>query len=220
MKINTVKSRKDIGFPQKNQWCNMPAKYTKNSLIIAGHSVMEKWETNYMKMLAAIVTKNRGSILEVGYGLGIATNFIRKYKGLNGHVIIEYHPEVLNKCKTKYAKEIKMGKMIPHLGLWEEVVPKLISESFDGILFDTYPLSEEQIHKNHFWFFEEAYRMLKPSGILTYYSDEADKFSNEHIKKLRSAGFKKIDYKICKVSPPKDCMYWNKKSMIAPIIIK
>lgn len=218
--MNTIKCRENIGFPKKKIWSKSPAVFTKNSLIILDHHVMERWETNYMKMLVSIVVKNKGDILEVGFGLGIATHFIQKYNKIRSHTIIECHPDVIKRCKKIYSKQIKDKKIKLLEGFWEDIVPKLPKESFDGILFDTYPLSKEQIHKNHFWFFKEAYRLLKKDGILTYYSDECKKFSKEHMKKLKEAGFKRFDFKICQVKPPKDCMYWNKKTIIAPIVIK
>ena len=218
--MDTTKTRKNIGFPKKEDWCKFTAIFTKNSLIIAGHSVMESWETNYMKMLASIVTKNGGNILEVGFGLGIATHFIRQYHTVKNHVIVEFHPDIIKNCKKIYSSEIKSGKIKLLKGFWEGIVQKLTDETFDGILFDTYPLSEEQIHKNHFWFFKEAHRLLKKNGVLTYYSDESKNFSKEHITKLKEVGFRKIDFKICKVHPPKNCMYWDKKTILAPIIIK
>ncbi|MCK5476533.1 MAG: methyltransferase domain-containing protein [Candidatus Aenigmarchaeota archaeon] len=173
-----------------------------------------------METLTNILTKNGGDILEVGFGLGIATNFIRQHKNIRNHTIIEFHPDVIKNCKKIYSKEINSGKIKLLEGFWENIVPNLSDESVDGILFDTYPLSEKQIHKNHFWFFKEAYRLLIKKGILTYYSDESKSFSEEHIEKLHKAGFIKIDSKICNVNPPKNCMYWSKRTILAPIIIK
>jgi len=209
--MDTIKHRKKIGFHSKQGWKKHSAIYTKNSLSIAGHQIMSIWEKNYMKRLANIATKKGGSILEIGYGMGISANFIEKSKKVKKHTIIEFHPDVIKKCKEKYNNEIKR-KIILFKGFWENVTKKLLSKSFDGIFFDTYPLHEKQIHKNHFYFFKEANRLLKKGGILTYYSDEAIKFSEEHLKELKQAGFKNINFKVCKVNPPKNCIYWNKKN--------
>jgi guanidinoacetate N-methyltransferase len=106
-------------------------------------------------------------------------------------------------------------------GFWEQITKNVIAdESLSGILFDTYPLHEEEIHQNHFPFFKEAYRMLKPGGVLTYYSDEIKDFSRAHLRALNDAGFIHIDKKICIVSPPKDCAYWQSNTIVAPIITK
>ncbi len=218
--MDTIQTRKELGFPKKRVWLETPAVFTESTLTIAGHSMMENWESNYMKMLASIAAKNCGKVLEVGFGLGISAHFIQQHGGVKNHVIIESHPDVIKKCRELYSDEIKAGKIKLIKGFWEEATKRLPSESFDGILFDTYPLSEGQIHKNHFWFFKEAYRLLKKGGVLTYYSDESKRFSKEHLGKLRGAGFKRIDHKLCKVSPPKNCMYWDKRTILAPIVIK
>lgn len=105
-------------------------------------------------------------------------------------------------------------------GFWEEVTPKLKDEIFDGILFDTSPIEKEVVYFHFFPFFKEAHRLLKKNGLFTYFSDEEKEFSKEHLKQLKSAGFSKIDYKICSVNPPKYCRYWKAKTIIVPIVFK
>jgi guanidinoacetate N-methyltransferase len=107
-------------------------------------------------------------------------------------------------------------------GFWQDVTPNLASGSLDGILFDTYPLTDEEIHSNHFWFFDEAFRLLKPGGILTYYSDEVNHFKANHFEKLQQAGFKAGDIgsEICSVTPPADCEYWQHDTILAPVVRK
>ncbi|PLX29071.1 hypothetical protein C0581_00170 [Candidatus Parcubacteria bacterium] len=217
--MNTSQSRKNLGFPEKEEWQKEPAHFTDESLFIAGHHVMDRWETKYMEKLSHIATQNGGHVLELGFGMGISAELIQKTKRAKTHTIIECHPEVAARCKEKYAQEIKDGKIILVEGFWEDVIDDLKDASYDGILFDTYPLTEEQVHKNHFWFFKDAYRLLKKGGVLTYYSDEEKNYSDEHLVKLHEAGFNHIGQHICKMYPPKN-MYWNEKSMIAPEIIK
>ena len=68
----TINTRKLIGFPKrKEDWAKARAIFSKHSLRIAGHPVMEDWETGYMKKLAKIASSNNGRVHEVGYVMGI-----------------------------------------------------------------------------------------------------------------------------------------------------
>ena len=220
--LGTIQSRKKIGFPaQKEHWNRAKAIFNKHSLRIAGHPVMEDWEQDYMEMLADIAASKGGKILELGYGLGLSAHSIQKYRPAQ-HLVIECHPDVIKKCVDDFREEIAFGKLHIFSGFWEAVTPSLASGIFDGILFDTYPMDEQEIHSNHFWFFKEAFRLLKPGGVLTYYSDEPRDFSKKHLEKLAEAGFGRheINSKICKVSPPRDCEYWQHDTIMAPIVRK
>lgn len=219
-KIDTVETRKQIGFPEKEEWNEAPAEYDGHTLRIAGHPVMEDWETSYMKRLAEIATFRGGSVLELGYGMGISAGFIEKNKEVESHTVIECHPDVCKKAIDDFRDSVEKSRFHLLTGFWQDVTPKLADESFDGILFDTYPLTEEEVHANHFWFFKEAHRLLKKGGILTYYSDEPKNFSTKHLLKLKEAGFHDINFEVCKVDTPKDCEYWQYDTMIAPIITK
>jgi len=214
----TYKERIKIGFNNLgDKWQTAPAIFTADTLRICGHPVMEGWEDNYMELLAEIVTLNNGIILEVGFGLGISSSYIQMHE-IDKHIIIEANKDVFEKAK-KFARKIK-HKIKLVFGFWEEAINLIEDNSIDGVLFDTYPLRPEEIHSNHFNFFNEAYRILKKNGVLTYYSDEINNFSKEHIKSLTKAGFKKISGKICQVNPPPNCQYWKSNKILAPIIIK
>ena len=215
----THKTRVDIGFQDRQAWKEAPAIFDEHSLKIFGHPVMEDWETPYMKELAKIATSKGGIILELGYGMGISAGFIQN-ANIQKHIIVEANHEVAEKAR-EFAKSAKYPVEILE-GFWEEVIDQVPDESVDGILFDTYPLSELEIHKNHFGFFRTAFKKLKPGGVFTYYSDEINTYHPVHLQKLLDAGFKKenINGEVIPMSPPPDCQYWKENTMLAPIVIK
>jgi len=214
----TLKERLAIGFDDlKERWRSAQATLTDNSLTICGHPVMERWEEAYMKDLAEIAGSQGGRVMEVGFGLGISAAFIQQ-QPIEEHVIIEANKDVYLAAQRFASAAAKPTRIM--FGFWEAIVPYLPDGSFSGILFDTYPLAADEVHQNHFPFFKEAHRLLKPGGVLTYYSDEASEFSPEHAACLRSAGFGGIDSRLCRVDPPADCKYWRAKSILSPIIRK
>lgn len=214
----THQSRCEIGFLSDfHLWKDEKATFTKNELIINGHPVMERWEKEYMGELAAIASRNGGTVLEIGFGMGISAEFIQSY-AIDKHLIIEANTDVFGMLK-QFARE-SARPIEPLHGFWQDITKTLPDGSISGILFDTYPLTEEEIHQNHFTFFDEAYRLLKPGGVLTYYSDEIDDFSPQHLAKLKHAGFESPEKKICKVTPPQNCQYWKSNTILAPIITK
>lgn len=214
----TYATRSTIGFADEwRSWQDAPAQLSQGKLEIQGHPVMEDWETPYMEELAAIATQNGGRVLEVGFGLGISATYVQSHP-IGEHVIIEANRDVFERL-TAFARSAR-HTVTPWFGFWQDVVPQLDTVSFDGILFDTYPLQAAEVHTNHFPFFQHAYRLLKPGGVLTYYSDEVTELSPPHIATLQAAGFQEISYKVCPVTPPTTCLYWTSHTIIAPIIRK
>lgn len=184
------------------------------------NQIMQKWETPYMKQLAKIATSEGGQVLEVGFGMGISAGFIQESKKIDSHTVIECHPLVIASAKKKFPKAIQTKRMRILKGFWEDVTKTLPDKSFDGILFDSCPLDKEVEFFQFFPFFKEAFRLLKDDGTFTYFSDEPKIISTEHKKLLKKAGFKDIKFKVSPVNPPRDCMYWKHKTIVAPIIKK
>lgn len=215
----THQSRIGIGFlPDFHMWKDQKATFTDEELIIHGHPVMERWEDNYMCELASIAASQGGDVLEVGFGLGISAHYIQTHAAINTHIVIEANADVYDEL-LRFAQG-STHPVKPMLGFWQEVSSLIPDGSITGILFDTYPLTTEEIHQNHFTFFAEAYRLLRPGGVLTYYSDEIDSFGEVHLEKLHEAGFTDIEKRLCFVAPPLDCKYWKSNTILAPIITK
>lgn len=212
----THATRIAIGFNDRDAWRHAPAHFDSHTLEIEGHPVMEDWEEPYMELLAEIAASKGGLVLEVGFGMGISARHLQA-RSPDRHIIIEANRDV-------YAKLRDFARMRPtvepRFGFWEDIVPTIRPGTVSGILFDTYPLSEDEIHENHFPFFTEAYRLLSPGGVLTYYSDEIDSFSPRHLDALGTAGFTDIDSVVCPVTPPPDCAYWKSDTLLAPIVRK
>lgn len=214
----TKTSRANIGWTDViDNWKSSPAEFGEGILRIQGHPVMEDWETPYMAALAKVAASQGGRVLEVGFGLGISANFVQQ-QAVAEHVVIEANADVFCKLES-FAKHAKVP-CNPVFGFWQDVVSAMPSNSFDGILFDTYPMNDDEVHENHFPFFEHAFRLLRPGGVFTYYSDEAADYSSRHRARLEAAGFDRIEGRPCAVNPPADCLYWNKKSLLIPEIWK
>jgi guanidinoacetate N-methyltransferase len=202
-------------------WGDSPAAYDAHSLKIAGYPVMEDWELPYMERLAEIATSKGGTVLEVGYGMGIAAAALQARK-VDSHVVIECHPDVIARCVDTHRSALASGSMHLMTGYWQDVTPMLAAGSVDGILFDTYPVCPQEMVGTHLFFFEEAYRLLKPGGVLTYFTSETTTLGAPHLEGLERAGFERrnIHFELCPVDPPDDCRYWRSPTIVAPTIYK
>jgi guanidinoacetate N-methyltransferase len=214
----TVQARLQIGFPEgPGDWEEAEERASADALQICGHPVMEAWEDPYMRALAAVACRRGGRVLEVGFGMGISAGWVQTH-AIDEHVIIEANRAVFARLQGFAGQATRPVRAL--LGGWQEVCAALPAGSFDGILFDTYPITADEIHGNHFPFFPVARRLLRPGGVFTYYSDEIDHLSEPHLARLRAAGFSEIGWEVCPVAPPPGCLYWQSPTIVVPIVAR
>lgn len=147
--------------------------YTEDNKLIDefGNCVMMGWEKEWMKASAEVVCKNGGDILNIGFGLGIIDTYIQEYKP-SSHWIVEAHPDVYSKMLEDGWHRKDNVKVI--FGKWQDVVHTL--PSFDGIYLDTFMdsgLGDK--------FIPQLKKLLKPSGIFSYWEGKYNKYINPEL---------------------------------------
>lgn len=80
-------------------WRHLPVHYTSEGLDVGTQQVMQHWERPLMSHLVRNATRRRGRVLEVGFGLGIASAFANE-RGCEEYCIIEAHPQIAEAART------------------------------------------------------------------------------------------------------------------------
>ena len=104
----------------------------KITITETGEEVMMDWEDSLMSASSAYVTENGGDILEIGFGMGIASNYIQSHS-IDSHTIVENHPQILEKLKT-WANGKSNVTIISQS--WADVTGSL--STYDGVFYDAY----------------------------------------------------------------------------------
>tara|TARA_B100001121_G_C18687799_1_gene621577 strand:- start:178 stop:777 length:600 start_codon:yes stop_codon:yes gene_type:complete len=128
------------------------------------HQIMHNWETPLMAMDAKQICSKGGSILNIGYGMGIIDRFIRDYNPKK-HTIIEVHPLIADNAIKEGFKNVLVGD-------WYDIV-KGLDETFDAIYFDTFCFDNRPDWKIFAKYHVD--RLLKPGGIFSYFNRGAAK---------------------------------------------
>ena len=131
-----------------------------------GAEVMMNWETSIMEKSAEFICHNSGDVLEIGFGMGICSDYIQA-QGVNSHTIVEIHPEIIEKLKVW--ADGKSNVTIVE-GDWNSVNGL---STYDGIFIDTYG------DDNWASFKDFALAKAKSGAKITYWNNFTDK-RNEH----------------------------------------
>ena len=127
--------------------------------------VMMIWEDIIMEKSAEYICQSKGDILEIGFGMGICSDYIQA-QGVNSHTIVEIHPQIIEKLKVW--ADGKSNITIVE-GDWNSVN----LDTYDGIFIDTY--GDENWSK----FKDFAIAKAKDSAKITYWNNFTDN-RNEH----------------------------------------
>ena len=197
-------------------WQDSNAQYDESQLVILGQQVMQEWERPAMKAMAEFAAESHGDVLEVGFGMGISATYIQEI-GVKSYTVVEFNDgviEAFEEWRRGYPNsDIRLTR-----GKWQDTVSQL--GSYDGIFFDAYPTSEEEITayiRNSVTFaqafFPVAAGCLRKDGVFTYFTDEVDSLSRPHQRAVLEH-FSSLTLKVLKpLFPPEDCNYWWADSM-------
>jgi predicted O-methyltransferase YrrM len=201
-------------FIDEVSWAEATAEYAEGELIIAGQQVMQTWEARLMAAMADITARSHGDVLEIGFGMGISASMIQE-RGVASHTIIELNDDVLAHAQ-EWRSTIPDADIRIVRGSWQDTVASL--GRFDAVLYDVYPASDIEFAKMvevpfPADFFVAVNNLLRPNGVLTYYTNEIDSLSRWHQRHLLQ-NFRSFTVQVVRdLVPPPDCHYWWASSM-------
>ena len=127
--------------------------------------VMMSWETPIMEKSAEYICQSKGDILEIGFGMGICSDYIQA-QGVNSHTIVEIHPQLIERLKIWAADKDNVTIVE---GDWSDIE----LDTYDGIFLDTYG------DENWSSFKSFALAKGKSNAKITYWNSKAQE-NNEH----------------------------------------
>jgi type IV protein arginine methyltransferase len=152
-------------------YLNESLTYTEDGRLMDsdGNSVMMEWERPIMEKSAEIICRNKGRVLNVGFGMGIIDSEIQKYD-VDEHWIIEVHPDVYQHMFEQGWHLKKNVRIL--LGDWRWYLPYL--PKFDGVFIDTW---DEEIAAFH----DYIPNILNGGGIYSFFNNPRDDEKELHM---------------------------------------
>ena len=152
--------------------------FTDNEIAIDdGRSVMMDWEAPIMEKTAEYICQSKGDILEIGFGMGICSDYIQS-QDVNSHTIVEIHPQIIERLKL-WAEDKDNVTIVE--GDWISVE----LGTYDGIFIDTY----EDENWNKFKAF--ALSKGKSGAKITYWNSGTDGENQHSFDNLSHEGIDK-----------------------------
>jgi len=197
---------------------NASAHYDDKELVISGQQVMQAWEQPLMVQLARYAARSHGDVLEVGFGMGLSATAVLN-EGVRSYTVIESNPEVQAKAHSWRAQFPDTDiRIVP--GRWQDAIGAL--GRFDGILFDPYPVNEQELSEYYFdstyyieHFLPHAVEHLVDGGLLTFYTSEINSLGRGH-QRLLFQYFRSLELTVVGgLTPPSDCAYYFADTMVA-----
>ena len=143
-----------------------------------GMEVMMDWEAPIMSASAAYVTEGGGDILEIGFGMGIASNYIQSHS-ISSHTIIENNYKIVDKA-VEWANGKSNVTIISQS--WYDVKASL--DIYDGIFYDTFGDSSEG------YFSSSLSSWIKSGTKVTFWNNNSSETNNYN---LSSVTYKSIN---------------------------
>ena len=159
------------------------------------YEVMMDWEDPLMSASAAYICEGGGDILEIGFGMGIASGYIQQHT-INSHTIIENHPDIIPKAQAWAADKSNVTIVE---GDWYSVKDTL--STYDGLFLDTW--GDQHMSE----FSSSLSPLMKVGGKATWWNSMT---GSENYYNIPS-----VTYDIHNVTPPSNC-YFNHSQYYLP----
>ena len=141
--------------------------------------VMMSWEAPIMEKSAEYICQSKGDILEIGFGMGICSDYIQA-QGVNSHTIVEIHPQIVERLLT-WAEDKDNVTIV--VGDWNSAD----LGTYDGIFLDTFGDDSLTNFKSF------ALAKIKSGGKITYWNNKESEY-NPH-------AFDSISYEQVSITP-------------------
>lgn len=184
---------------------------------LSDDEIMEDWQIPLMEAMANIVGAKGGDILEIGFGRGVSADLVQGHRP-KSHTVVECNDSVVERFHRWREKYPERDIRLLH-GRWQDLTDQF--ERYDGVLFHTYPLNEEERFEHasrsvtfaaHF--FATAAQVLNGGGVFTYLSNEIDSLSRAHQRALLEH-FEGITIQLVSLELPPDVRdAWWSPSMV------